>query len=220
MPTKNRATKISAPDHRRSVASLGNGGSHFYLDSRGYHKLNDIINYLHYDCRGKNVLDIGSSTGGFTACVLEHGAKQVVAVEKGTNQMAKPLRFDSRIDLREKTDIFDVSRESLPQIDLVVADVSFISLRPILAHAKKQLVSQYTEFLVMLKPQFEAQPKDLVRGVVKNEKVRRAILKDFENWLKNNGFFIKNKRDNLLSGKTGNLERFYYLTIAKNDPAK
>jgi 23S rRNA (cytidine1920-2'-O)/16S rRNA (cytidine1409-2'-O)-methyltransferase len=196
------------------------GSPSLHLESRGYHKLNDIINYLHYDCRGKIVLDIGSSTGGFTACVLNHGAKQVVAVEKGTNQMAKPLRFDPRIDLREKTDIFDVDRETISKIDLIVADVSFISLRPILAHAKKYLATKETDFLVMLKPQFEAQPKDLVRGVVKNEKVRRAILKDFENWLKNNGFFIKNKRDNLLSGKTGNLERFYYLTIAKNDPTK
>ena len=185
------------------------------FSSRGYTKLSNIIKFLKYDLRGKTVLDIGSSTGGFTACALDNGAKQVVAIEKGTNQMAKPLRFDPRIDLREKTDIFDVKRSTLPHIDTVVADVSFISLKPVLTHAKKHLADKGTEFLVMLKPQFEAKPTQLNKGVIKNERFRREIIKDFELWLTTHGFIIKAKRDNLAPGKTGNLERFYYLTIAK-----
>ena len=67
----------------------------------------------------------------------------------------------------------------------------------------------------MFKPQFEARPDQLWKGIVKNEKIRREIIKDFEQWLKNNGFFIIKKRDNDLKGKNGNLERFYYLTLAK-----
>ena len=67
----------------------------------------------------------------------------------------------------------------------------------------------------MLKPQFEAKPYELKNGIVKNEKIRRGIIKDFEVWLKDHGFIIINKRDNLLAGKNGNLERFYYLKIAK-----
>ena len=143
--------------------------------------------------------------------------------------MKAPLRFDPRIDLREKTDIFSVTRSSLSRdqdefnenesktdvkIDTILADVSFISLKQVLLHAKKQLAAPQTDFLVMLKPQFEARPFQLKNGIVKNETIRRDIIKDFEAWLKNNSFLIVNKRDNTLAGKNGNLERFYFLKLA------
>ena len=225
--------------------------------SRGYTKLAGAARSFHFDFRGKVVLDIGSSTGGFTQYALDHGAKKVIAVEKGTNQMMKPLRFDPRIDLHEKTDIFDVSlmdaktinisghkgkisdfaaegaersdiidrlslREApesfsfcISKPDIILADVSFVSLKAILKHARKHLASSHTDFLVMLKPQFEATPTQLNKGVVKNEKIRREIIKDFEQWLKRNNFIIINKRDNSLKGKTGNQERFYWLKRSK-----
>lgn len=141
--------------------------------------------------------------------------------------MKFPLRDDSRIDLREKTDIFEVSREVLglqdyferdkskTHLDTVLADVSFISLRKVLLHAKYNLVSKNTDFLVMLKPQFEAKHFELKNGIVKNEKIRRDIIKDFEDWLKKQGFIVIQKRDNDLAGKNGNLERFYLLKTAK-----
>lgn len=197
--------------------------------SRAENKLAGAAQAFSYDFRGKIVLDIGSSTGGFTEYALLRGAKKVIAVEKGTRQMKAPLRFDPRIDLREKTDIFSVTRNSLSRdqdennenesktdirIDTILADVSFISLKQVLLHAKKQLASPQTDFLVMLKPQFEARPFQLKIGVVKNETIRRDIIKDFEAWLKNNGFLIVNKRDNTLAGKNGNLERFYFLKLA------
>ena len=78
-----------------------------------------------------------------------------------------------------------------------------------------ELTRRDTQFLVMLKPQFEAEPSQLVKGVVKNEKMRREILKEFENWLKKNGFLVTNKRDNDVAGKRGNIERFYLLKMAK-----
>ena len=179
---------------------------------RAEFKIEDAAEAFRFDFRDKIVLDIGSSTGGFTEYALRRGAKKVIAVEKGTNQMKAPLRFDGRIDLREKTDFFDC--EKMPEVEAVVADVSFVSLTKILAHAKK-IVPKTADYLVMLKPQFEARPDQLWKGVVKNEKVRREIIKNFEFWLKTNDFVILNKRDNEVIGKNGNKERFYFLRIAK-----
>ena len=217
--------------------------------NRGYYKIEGAVRAFNFDFKDKIVLDIGSSTGGFTEIALEHGAKKVIAVEKGTNQMKSPLRYDPRIELHEKTDIFNVTTKesaatamcsaehkdlaraarSVPgghaavaahslvidNVDLIVADVSFLSLTKILDYAKKHLSSSNTDFLVMLKPQFEARPDQLNKGVVKNEKLRRAIIKNFEFWLKTHGFIVVKKRDNDLAGKNGNLERFYYLKLAK-----
>lgn len=155
--------------------------------------------------------------------------------------MKSPLRFDPRVDLHEKTDIFECNRENLGlcgyfetkkalidlkngsksarnskiHLDVVLADVSFVSLRRVLLHAKYKLVSLDTDFLVMLKPQFEAVSLDLAKGIVKNEAIRREIIKDFEKWLKTQGFIIIGKRDNDLAGRNGNLERFYLLKLAK-----
>lgn len=194
-------------------------------------KLKGAVEAFGYDFRGKTVLDIGSSTGGFTELALRMGSARVIAIEKGTKQMKAPLRYDERIELHEKTDFLEVNAFSeganeqgkseaelvqSVQVDLdgvgtVVADVSFISLRKILAHAKK-IVPRGADYLVMLKPQFEAFPDQLVNGVVKNEKMRREIMSRFEEWLVWNGFRIVKKRDNEVRGKVGgNRERFYWL---------
>lgn len=181
-------------------------------------KLAEAAKAFRYDFRDKIVLDIGSSTGGFTEYALRQGAAKVIAVEKGTNQMKAPLRFDQRIVLLEKTDIFDVGkgcRINIGPVDVILADVSFISLTKVLRHVKKCLANRRTDFLVMLKPQFEAYSDQLVNGVVKNEKMRREIIQKFENWLVRNDFWIVKKRDNELTGKNGNRERFYWLKLAK-----
>ena len=180
--------------------------------TKGYQKIADAVAAMGVIFRDKNVLDIGSSTGGFTAYALENGAKQVVAIDKGTNQMVAPMRFDSRVDLREKTDIFTLKPGDIPNPDLVLADVSFTSLTKVLLYTKQHLSSPETQFFVMLKPQFEARPDQLKNGVVKNSKIRREIIKNFETWLKNHGFHIIRKADNHIAGRSGNLERFYYLS--------
>lgn len=230
MPTENARNKMRSSRDRGLNTHTSMQTVHTSMPvSRAENKLAGAAQAFSYDFRGKTVLDIGSSTGGFTEYALLRGAKKVIAVEKGTKQMKAPLRFDPRIDLREKTDIFSVTRSSLSRdqnesnenkskidirIDTILADVSFISLKQVLLHAKKQLATPQTDFLVMLKPQFEARPFQLKNGVVKNETIRRDIIKDFEAWLKNNGFLIVNKRDNTLAGKNGNLERFYFLKLA------
>lgn len=193
-------------------------------------KLAEAAKAFRYDFRGKTVLDIGSSTGGFTEYALRQGAKKVIAIEKGTNQMKAPLRYDLKVDLHEKTNFLEigvsanglvkkqgrnVSELVTPlQVDVVLADVSFVSLREILWHAKK-IVAQGADYLVMLKPQFEAHPDQLVKGVVKNERMRREIIQGFERWLGKNGFVILKKRDNETVGKVGgNRERFYWVRVA------
>ena len=191
------------------------------IHSRGYQKLADAAKAFHFDFRGLTVLDIGSSTGGFTSYALNHGAKQVIAIEKGTRQMHLPLRTDQHLDLHEKTDIFTVASKSsknqsqastiINTPDVVLADVSFISLTKVLDYTASHLTGSNTIFLVMCKPQFEASPSQLSHGVVKNSAMRRLILKNFENWLRTHNFLILNKRDNRLAGKSGNLERFYLL---------
>ena len=191
------------------------------MDTRGRTKIKQAVGAFNFDFRGKVVLDIGSSTGGFTEYALERGAKKVIAVEKGTNQMMAPLKFSPKVDLHEKTDIFDVVSLGQDGVlvvekpDVILADVSFVSLKKILLHARYEIAGPKTEFLVMLKPQFEAKPNQLWNGVVKNEKMRREIIKDFEQFLKQNGFLILKKHDNELTGKTGNRERFYLLRLSK-----
>lgn len=230
MPTENARNKMRSSRDRDLNTHTSMQTVHTGMPvSRAENKLAGAAQAFSYDFRGKTVLDIGSSTGGFTEYALLRGAKKVIAIEKGTKQMKAPLRFDPRIDLREKTDIFSVTRSSLSRdqdnsndnksktetrIDTILADVSFISLKQVLLHAKKQLAAPQTDFLVMLKPQFEARPFQLKNGIVKNETIRRDIIKEFEAWLKNNGFLIVNKRDNTLAGKNGNLERFYFLKLA------
>lgn len=182
--------------------------------NRGYLKIEGAVRAFNFDFRGKTVLDIGSSTGGFTELALNRGAKKVIAVEKGSHQMKAPLRFDPKIELHEKQDIFDF--ELSKEINVVVADVSFLSLTKVLEYLKNNLPNREADMLMMLKPQFEAEPKDLNRGVVKNEKIRRDIIKNFEQWLKQNNFIIVNKRDNDMHGRHGNIERFYHLHFAKH----
>lgn len=182
------------------------------VKNRGYHKIKGAAGAFNFDFKDKVVLDIGSSTGGFTQYALDHGAKKVIAIEKGTGQMKEPLRSNPKVELHEKTDIFEVR---IAPSDIILADVSFLSLTKILKYAKMYLSRSNTDFLVMLKPQFEADSRDLKDGIIKNETIRRSVIKKFEQWLKFNGFIIINKKDNDLKGKHGNKERFYHLRLAK-----
>lgn len=179
--------------------------------SRAGLKLASVARVLQLDFKGKTVLDVGSSTGGFTDYALQHGAKMVYAVDVGTDQLHPSLRDDVRIELHEKTDI----RAFHPQIapDIVVIDVSFISVRDILPHIAA-ITTPKTTVVTMLKPQFEAGRAQVSKGIIKNDSVRRAVLKDFEAWAKQY-FVIKDKADSEVTGARGNRERFYTLQRVK-----
>lgn len=175
--------------------------------SRAGLKLASVAQILGLDFAGKTVLDVGSSTGGFTDYALQHGATKVFAVDVGTEQLHPSLRGDIRIELHEKTDIRDFAPSALP--DIVVIDVSFISLREILPHLAAE-AGPSTLIAAMVKPQFEAGKHQVNKGVIKNDAVRREILRDFEVWAKQL-FIIVDKADSDVAGAKGNRERFYLL---------
>jgi 23S rRNA (cytidine1920-2'-O)/16S rRNA (cytidine1409-2'-O)-methyltransferase len=198
-------TKAGAPVSGEDVIKLT--AAEQYV-SRAALKLASVAETLGIDFRGKVMLDVGSSTGGFTEYALKHGAAKVIAVEVGTDQLHPSLRGNPQIELHEKTDIRDFKTDQ--KIDLVVADVSFVSLREILPSVLK-LCDKAALLAIMVKPQFEARQSNLKhKGVIKNDKMRREILKDFEDWARQH-FVVLDKADSQVSGSKGNLERFYLL---------
>lgn len=179
--------------------------------SRAGLKLASVAGIFDLDFTDKLVLDVGSSTGGFTDYALQHGAKKVYSVDVGTEQLHPSLRGDSRIELFEKTDIRDFQPEQTP--DIVVIDVSFISLRQILPHVA-HISGPNTQIVAMLKPQFEASRNQITSGgIVKNDGIRRTIMKEFELWTRAH-FVVAAKADSEVHGSHGNRERFYVLKKA------
>ena len=178
--------------------------------SRAAYKLDSVANIFKLSFKNKVVLDVGSSTGGFTDYALQHGAKKIIAVDVGTNQLHPTLRDNERIILVEQTDIREL--KALPLVaDMVVIDVSFISLRDVLPHIKT-LVDHKCDIVAMLKPQFEAGSSAKHKGVIKNARMRRDILQDFESWARQY-FMVVQKADSAVEGAKGNLERFYLLKV-------
>lgn len=176
--------------------------------SRAGLKLASIAEALKLDFKDKVVLDVGSSTGGFTDYALKHGAEYVIAVEVGTNQLHPSLYGNPKIELHEQTDIRDINKLS-KQPEIVVVDVSFISLREILPTVAK-LSQSNTQVVAMVKPQFEAGNGVKHKGVIKNDRMRRDILQDFEQWVRGS-FVVLDKADSEVAGAKGNQERFYLL---------
>lgn len=192
--------------------------------SRAYVKLRIFDEFAKLGGRinGKVVLDVGSSTGGFTEFALEKGAKKVIAVEIGSRQMVPELALDKRVKLYEKTDILNVVSEKADEElkennkviqvpDVVVMDVSFTGCREILKHLSTNILTKSTAVILLFKPQFEAYENEMNKGIIKNSKTRRAIIKEFEQWLPKNGIAIEAKQDSGLAGSKGNVERFYIL---------
>lgn len=179
--------------------------------SRAALKLASVADILKIKFKDITMLDVGSSTGGFTEYALKHGAQKVFAVEVGKDQLHPSLHGNPRIELHEQTDIRDFTTDE--PIDVVVMDVSFISLREILPHVAT-LCTHKTDIVAMVKPQFEAASSSLKhKGVIKNDRMRRDILKDFELWVLSNNFIVIDKADSQVAGSKGNVERFYKLRL-------
>ncbi len=182
--------------------------------SRGGEKLKGILQDIYGDeeviqsqVQGKQALDIGSSTGGFTDCLLSYGAAHVDAVDVGTDQFHARLRGDTRITLFESTDIraFQASRE----YDIVVADLSFISLEPlfetILSFGKNG-----TAFFLLIKPQFEVGKGNTKKGIVKDMELVLSLLKKYEVIAKLHGMTDLQILPCHIQGGEGNQEFFLY----------
>ena len=176
--------------------------------SRGGLKLEKAIQEFDLDLIGKTILDIGSSTGGFTDCALKHGAKKVVAVDVGTDIMDAELRKDPRVELHENTDIrdFDIDEAGYSDISLCVCDASFISL-PI---ALSKLGSSNKEFklVTLIKPQFECGQKTAskYKGVITDRQVHKDVLTRVLEDMEGLGFSLKRLTFSPITGGDGNIE--------------
>lgn len=183
--------------------------------SRAALKLESISEKFGLNFQDKTVLDVGSSTGGFTDFALRKGAKKCIAVDVGSNQLHPKLRQNERVELHDKTDIRDFVKSQVTEnIDIVLIDVSFISIKEVLK-ALPKIIDPKAEVIAMVKPQFETdKPEYKNKGVIKNETMRRKILSGFEQWA-NSKYALKDKADSQVRGEKGNRERFYKLILLK-----
>jgi len=180
--------------------------------SRGGIKLEAALDGFGICADGKLCADIGSSTGGFTDCLLQRGAEKVYAVDSGTEQLHGKLRGDPRVVSLERTNIrrFETDDGFRGAFDLITADVSFISLEKIIP-AVRNMIRNGGELVCLIKPQFEAGAGSVGRrGVVKNPKVREKIIKSVTESLVKSGFEIKGLMQSPIYGRDGNAEYLAY----------
>lgn len=184
--------------------------------SRGGYKLEGAIKDFGVNPEGKVCLDIGSSTGGFTDCLLKHGAKLIYAVDVGHGQLDYSLRNDSRVILYEGfnarylDELVTKGEVKLSEdISLVVMDVSFISLTKIILPVSN-VVSVGTEFLVLIKPQFELEPKFVGKGGIVKEEYHNLAIEKVRNFLVENDFVVRGIEKSHIKGTDGNQEYFVY----------
>jgi 23S rRNA (cytidine1920-2'-O)/16S rRNA (cytidine1409-2'-O)-methyltransferase len=177
--------------------------------SRGGHKLAAALDAFGIDVRDRRCLDVGSSTGGFTDCLLQRGARHVVALDVGRAQLAWALRNDPRVTVLEQTDVRDHAATTPGAApDLCTVDVSFISLRTI-APALVALTTPDTDLVLLVKPQFEAGRARLgKRGVVRDPDVHRAVLREVVDGLATHGLGVVGLVASPLRGADGNREFF------------
>ncbi len=184
--------------------------------SRAGDKLDGFLAHLGWDVAGADVLDVGASTGGFTDCLLQRGAARAICVDVGYGQLDPRLRDDPRVTVMERTNARGLEPGALPYApDLVVADVSFISLRHVLGPALACARAPWRA-IALVKPQFEAQPADVGKGgVVRDPVTRRAAIASVARYACDLGAVPLVARDSGLPGPAGNHE--YPLAIVSAD---
>lgn len=182
--------------------------------SRGGLKLQAAIKEFGIEIHDKIALDIGCSTGGFTDCLLQNGAKLVYAVDVGYGQLAWPLRNNPKVVLMEKTNARYLRPKDFPKApQLVTIDVSFISLDKIIPVVKK-LLTPGGEVIALIKPQFEVGPKKAKKGVVKDPKIHEEVIEKIKRLVLENGFQPKGVIPSPILGPAGNKEFLMYLVSA------
>lgn len=184
--------------------------------SRGGYKLEKAIELYNLDLTDRVCMDIGASTGGFTDCMLQNGAKKVYAVDVGYGQLAWKLRTDERVVNFEKTNIRNVTAEDLEEkINFFSVDVSFISLKHIFPVA----YAISTEDVIgacLVKPQFEAGKEKVgKKGVVRDSAVHKEVIINVMEYANQNGFFVKELTFSPIKGPEGNIE--FLIVITKNE---
>lgn len=189
------------------------GSEHPYV-GRGGLKMEKAIQYFGLDVTDQRVIDIGASTGGFTDCVLKHGASFVYAVDVGYNQLAWSLRSDSRVAVMERTNFRYIKRDDLPGElpELAMIDVSFISLRLILSPLKDVLVKGGS-VIALIKPQFEAGRDQVGKaGIVRDPQVHQVVLQQVISFAATIGFALRGLTYSPVQGGEGNTEFLSWFT--------
>lgn len=183
--------------------------------SRGGDKLAGALSKFSVEIAGRRAIDVGASTGGFTDCLLREGAEHVVAVDVGYGQLAWSLRSDERVTVFERTNVRHVDPADLKApFDIVVVDVSFISLRTILPKLVELLAGD-GDLLALVKPQFEA-GKGRVgkRGVVKDAQVHEDVLNDVVDAAREHGLVVRGLTHSPIKGPEGNIEFWLWASSA------
>ncbi len=194
------------------------GGEQKYV-SRGGLKLEKAMTAFGITLDGKVCMDIGASTGGFTDCMLQNGAKKVFAVDVGYGQLAWKLRCDERVVNMERTNIRYVTQENIKEpLDFASVDVAFISLKLVLPVAYN-LLKESGEVVALIKPQFEAGKEKVgKKGVVKDIAVHKEVVMAIYDFVKDNGFGVLGLDFSPIKGPEGNIE--YLIHIKKNGENK
>jgi 23S rRNA (cytidine1920-2'-O)/16S rRNA (cytidine1409-2'-O)-methyltransferase len=182
--------------------------------SRGGHKMEGALTGFHLDVTGWRCLDVGASTGGFTDCLLQHGAREVVCLDVGHGQLHWKLRQDKRVKAFEglnARNMEELAREHFPgEFDLVVADVSFISLRKVLPPAF-DLLHSGGQVMALIKPQFEAGREEVGKGgIVRSVEVRDRVVRELRQWAESYPMATTGVIPSPLPGRDGN-EEFLWL---------
>lgn len=177
--------------------------------SRGGDKLDSALERWRLDVSGRSVLDAGSSTGGFTHCLLERGAARVISLDVGKGQLHWDLRRDARVTVVEGVNARYLTPDELPYApEMIVADLSFISLRLVFP-AFAEILGEDGELVALIKPQFEAgRNKVGKKGVVRDEGVHREVLERVLRAAETNGFNLLQLAPSVLRGADGNIEFF------------
>jgi 23S rRNA (cytidine1920-2'-O)/16S rRNA (cytidine1409-2'-O)-methyltransferase len=211
-PTSSAARQVD--EHEPIVVA---GGPPRFV-SRGGEKLDAALDRFGVDVTGRRVLDAGASTGGFTDCVLQRGAAAVVAVDVGRGQLDWRLRQDPRVELHERTNLRGLTVDDIggTACDLAVADLSFISLT-LVAPALAALTTATAEFVLLVKPQFEAGRDRVGRGgIVRDAAVHRAVLDEVGAGLARAGLGVTDAMPSPIRGSAGNVELLVH--ARKGDP--
>lgn len=185
--------------------------------SRGGFKLKKALETFDVVVKDRICFDAGASTGGFTDCLLQNGAKFVYAVDVGYGQLDWKIRSSSQVKTIEKTNLKictkdDIYAENEPMADLLVSDLSFISLTKVLPNLKTLLNPNWHEMICLIKPQFEA-GKELVEkgGVVKDKKTHELVINNVLTCIKDLGYIIKGLTYSSIKGPAGNIEYLVWL---------
>ncbi|MCL5421311.1 MAG: TlyA family RNA methyltransferase [Nitrospirae bacterium] len=180
--------------------------------SRGGLKLEAALEHFSVNLDGVTAMDVGSSTGGFTDCMLQRGAKKVYCIDVGYGQLAWSLRNDPRVILLERTNIRHLERERIPDlIDFATIDVSFISLQKVIPKVM-EFLGERGEILALVKPQFEVGKGEVGKGgVVRDEEKRMAAVKAIETFAVGTGLRSMGTFLSPVPGQKGNREYFLYL---------